>query len=234
MSKQALVAIGGEARRLRSGGIKVPISKSFLIYQGKPLLYWSLSMLQKAGVTKIVLAGNRQEQIDRAKEVLSDLPFEFEEVLFFKDEGRGFHALPYFAAHLLDDSFFFECGHAIMSASHYQAMVKIKEKDNVVFSAYYSHPNNPRLPIALVGDQVSMPDEGIKTGTALATPLLIDQNYAALLPSHEYNIKKVIQFHASRPTLCAILTDTPPEFDIPEEYDNALRAYDGLIMDLQS
>ena len=216
------------------GGIKVPISKSFLIYRGKPLLYWSLSMLQKAGVTKLILAGNRQEQIDCAKEVLGDLPFKFEEVLFLKDEGKGFHALPYFAAYLLDDSFFFECGHAMMPASHYRAMIKMKEKDNVVFSAYYSHLNNPRLPITLARDRVWLPDEGVQTGIALATPLLIDQSYAALLPSHNYNIQQVIQFHASRPTLRAIFTDMPPEFDIPEEYSNALKVYDNLIKDVQS
>jgi hypothetical protein len=199
MIRQALVAIGGKAERLRTAGIKVPIPKSFLVCQDKPLLYWSLFMLHEAGVTRIVLAGDKQKQIDLAKKVLGELPFRFDKVHFFKDEGKGFHALPYFTAHLLEESFFFECGHAVMPASHYQAMEKLKEKDNVIFSVYHSHPNNPRLPIIFEKDQVLLPKtENEQTGFALATPLLIDQGYAALLPSYSFNIKKVIRSHASR------------------------------------
>jgi hypothetical protein len=38
-TKQALVTVGGIGSRLRKHGVDVPLSKSFMILLGKPLLY---------------------------------------------------------------------------------------------------------------------------------------------------------------------------------------------------
>jgi dTDP-glucose pyrophosphorylase len=58
--EQALVAVGGNASRLKADGIDVPIAKSFLPVAERPLLFWSLSSLALAGVSKLVLAGNQK------------------------------------------------------------------------------------------------------------------------------------------------------------------------------
>jgi dTDP-glucose pyrophosphorylase len=120
--EQALIAIGGNASRLKAGGIEVASTKPFLSVAEKPLLFWCLSSLCAAGIKKVVLVGNHEVDLRQAESVIDSLSHDFQEVEYFKDKGLGAHGLPYHAQHLLDDEFFFVCGHGISKPSHYKQM----------------------------------------------------------------------------------------------------------------
>src|SRR6185436_20622334 len=97
----------------------------------------------------VVLAGDREEYLERAEQVVRELPYGFDETRYFQDQGLGVHGLPYHARHLLGDRFFFECGHAVNEPSHYQTMDAARSENGIVFSAFRSHASNPRLPVKL-------------------------------------------------------------------------------------
>lgn len=224
--KQALVAVGGQGLRLRQGGVDVPLTKSFLELRGRPLLYWSLLSLWRAGVRRLVIAGNEQIHLQATQQVVDVLPCRFESIALFRDAGKGFHGLPFAAKHLLGKEFFFECGHAITPVEHLRRMDKAKADDAVVFSAFHTHPNNPRLPpVVLDGERVVLPPDGQATGIALATPFLIDQKYAEALPGKNFSIVEVIRDGVQNATIRAVLSDSLPEFDIVEEYILAKDSY---------
>src|SRR4051794_15034427 len=109
-ARQALVAIGGRASRLRQAGVDVPVAKSFLEVAGKPLLYWCLTALHDAGVREIVLAADQGTQERAAWRVLRALSVRFDRVRIFRDKGAGVHCLPWFASRLLAERYIFECG----------------------------------------------------------------------------------------------------------------------------
>ncbi len=224
--EQALIAVGGRASRLKGGGIEVPITKSFLEVEGKPLLLWSLTSLCLAGVKRVVLVGDKREHLQHASRIVDDLPNSLDEVRYFQDKGLGVHGLPYHTRHLLEEGFFFECGHGISKPSHYVAMDSLKRSDNVVFSAFRAHPSNPRQPVILEEARVARlakPDE--RTGIALAHPLLVDQVYAEKLPSLGFDITKIIGHYTRTSQLECVTSDMPPEFDIADELREAQGVY---------
>jgi hypothetical protein len=230
---QALIAIGGKASRLRADGIDVPISKSFLLAAGKPLLYWSLSGLHGAGVQRVVLCGNDDVQLREAEHVLGDLPFKFDSVTFFRDAGLGVHGLPYHVQHLMDDAFFFECGHSIVQPSHYIRLADMKDVQNVVFSAFEAHPANPRQPVTVSGDHVlGLASNGVSS-LAVAHPFVVSKAYAKSLPQLDFNIAQVIEHYAGRGQLQYVLSKMPPEFDVVQEMDAAHELYEAYLPTLK-
>lgn len=224
---QALVAIGGRASRLRSGGVRVPVSKSFLTLRGRPLLYWTLKSLHLAGVREIVLCADNELQLLEADLVLGQLSCRFT-VRDFLDRGLGVHGLPYHAHRLLGDRFFFECGHGISAPEHYRRLDAEKLADNVVFSAFRPHSSNPRQPVALntlgyVGRFRGVGDY------AVAHPMLVDQAYALALPRLGFRIAEVIRHYTSSDRLRYVLSCLPPEFDVVEEMRDALPRYEDFL-----
>jgi NDP-sugar pyrophosphorylase family protein len=227
-TKQALIAVGGEATRLRADGVEVPITKSFLEIEGKPLLSWCLASLCMAEVKRFVIAGNEAEHLRQADRVVGELPYEGIEACYFRDKGLGVHGLPYQARHLLDDIFFFECGHGFSESSHYEAMDEAKDDATVVFSAFEAHPDNPRQSVILMNERARLAQFGEHTGMALAHPLLIDQVYVEQLPQLNFNIVSIIDHYARNFRLSCVRSDLPPEFDVAAEFEavqNAITAH---------
>lgn len=227
--QQALVAIGGNASRLKADGIEVSLSKPFLTIEEKPLLFQSLSSLALAGIRKVLLCGNKIEQLRRAEQIVSTLPYDFEEVKFFQDQGLGVHGLPWHTKSLLDEQFIFECGHGVNKPSHYQDMDTVRQVGNVVFSAFVSHPLNPRQPVSLGQNHVLLAPEGVRTGLALAHPLLIDQEYARRVPELDFNIRNIIQYYSTTNRLQYVRNELPPEFDIACEFEEVKKIYEDVV-----
>ncbi|MBN9102323.1 MAG: hypothetical protein J0I49_30125 [Pseudonocardia sp.] len=224
-TRQALVAIGGQAQRLRSASITVPVSKSFIDLDGKPILHWCLAQLHRAGIRELVLAYDQPEQRDHADRVLSGLRLKFDSVLTFNDDGRGVHCLPYFARNLLHDRYLFECGHTIAPVRHYHRLDRQKDATHVVFSVYKPHPLNTRFPVRLVGDSIIASEECPDGTYAAAHALLLDRQYALDLPTFDFNIVKTIRGLAKADRLRYVISEQPAEFDIPPEYADAIRQY---------
>ena len=172
----------GGASRLKAGGAEVPISKPFLTIEEQPFLFWSLSTLAIAGIQKVVLAGNQPTQLQHAEKVIDSLPYDFQDVTFFQDRGLGAHGLPWHVRGLMDEQFIFECGHGINRPKHYKDMEAVKQPGKIVFSAFKSHPLNPRQPVMFREGKPFLANQGVLTGFALAHPFLIDQEYAERLP----------------------------------------------------
>lgn len=227
---QALVLVGGKATRLRSSGIEVPISKSFMQVAGHPLLYWNLISLHQAGVRSLVIAGDETCSLRAASRVLKTLPCRFMDIVYFHDFGRGVHGLPYEARYLLDEVFIFECGHGISRASHYQALARMKNLQNVVFSAFKPHPKNRRQPVSLNG-RVAIPGSSPDSTYALAHPILADRAYARLLLERKFRISDILTYYAAQGQLHYVKNDMPPEYDIPEEMTGAHTIYEQYLAD---
>jgi hypothetical protein len=227
--QQALVAIGGQATRLKNDGIDVPVSKSFLPVAGQPLLYWTLSSLHRAGIRSIVISGNETRFLYLAEQVVVSLPFTFEEVVYFQDGGLGVHGLPYKIKHLLDAQILFECGHHVSRPEHYQALAQAKTSTNVVFSAIVPHPKNPRYPVRLKQRTIEPVDQLGPEIYALAHPLVADQSYSLQLLDSSFSVKNIINHYAALGQLAWVKSDLPPEFDIALEFQDAQSAYEPYI-----
>jgi hypothetical protein len=228
---QALVAIGGQASRLKADRVDVPLSKSFLKVADKPLLYWCLLSLHSAGIRNLVLAADDPEQKTEAGFVISSLPIKFDNIEYFESQGLGVHAIPFHARKLLDGQFVFECGHSITPKEQYDAMEAVKNGGCIVFSAFNPHPKNPRYPIRLVNGRVKLGTRRRPGSFALAHPLLVDKRYAETLPKLNFSIVQVINHYAKARSLRYVVGHMPPEFDTREEYDQAIVAYERWCSD---
>lgn len=230
---QALVAIGGRATRLRASGISVPVSKSFLVVHGKPLLYWTLASMHMAGVRRIVLCANADIQLHEAELTLEALPVRFDSVKFFRDAGVGMHGLPHQAQHLLDDEFIFECGHSVVRPEHYRVIDAAKDSDHVVFSAFNAHPSNVRQPVTITDGLVTSLTQPSNSGHALAHPFVLDLAYAQILPKLGFDITRLIAHFSESRKLRYVLSDLPPEFDLAQELEVCRLAYAAYLPKLE-
>ncbi|NUP50811.1 MAG: hypothetical protein HOW97_26400 [Catenulispora sp.] len=228
---QALVAIGGKAQRLRSSGIGVPISKSFMRVRGKPLLHWNLLSLYAAGVSRLVLCGDTPLSLYEATFVVDNLGIRFEHVEYFQDPGLGVHGLPYQASRHLDEQFVFDCGHSLMPPEHYHELDRRKVAGNIVFSAFRPHPVNLRQPVVLENNSVRLLTCGPSFGFALAHPMIVDRGYIKNLPRLRFDVREVIAHYAERRNLCYAHSDMPPEFDVAAEYHVAISRYNKYLSD---
>lgn len=216
---QALVAVGGRARRLRAE-VTVGPSKAFMISARRPLLYWCLTSLQWSGITDVVLAGNAPEHLERSMEV-ADHVVGFNSVTTFRDAGLGVHGIPFQARQILEPHFLFEAGHGVSAPGHYRAMVRAKSPDTIVFSAFTPDPGNPRYRTAVRLDGRCV--QG--TSHALAHPMVIDTAYADALPDFGFDIARITDDYLGRGGVRAVVSDLPPEFDLPAELVPSLTRY---------
>ena len=228
-TRQALVAIGGRASRLRADGVNVPISKSFIRVSGRPLLFWCLEFLYMAGVREVLLCADNPAQKRAAKVVLSELPVKFVDVMMFDDPGVGVHCLPFHVREYLHEQYLFECGHNVTLPSHFQAMDRLKSSYNIVFSAFTPHPDNLRYPVRWMDGMIS---RGLRIDApeqfAFAHPLLVDRSYAEMLPYLGFNFINIVDYYAFNGRLCYVNGLMPPEFDIKDELVGSMTAYGRL------
>jgi hypothetical protein len=238
--RQALIAVGGTASRLKAGGVDVPVTKSFLPLAGRPLLFWNLCSLYQAGIRSLVIAGQTVAALQAAGRTLRSLPYRFPVVVFFHDFGQGVHGLPYQARYLLEAAVLFDCGHGLSAPDHYRGLMRAKQPGNVVFSAFTPHPDNPRQPVRLSKESITLMDRSLLLATpgpealALAHPFIIDQDYARRLLELDFNITSIIRSYVQRRRLRYIPSDVPPEFDLASELAAGRPAYESLARRLNA
>jgi hypothetical protein len=226
---QALVAIGGNASRLKRHGVDVPISKSFLQVHSRPLLYWCLLSLHEAGVRRLVLSGNTSLQLRSAETLIVDLPAGFESVTYFQDPGLGVHGLPWHTRDHLESTFLFECGHSIMAPDHYVRLSAAKSLQNVVWSAFRPHRSNRRQPVTLKDGVVSIRRLSFLNRSAIAHPFALDGQYVARLPELGFNVDRIIAAYSQSAMLSYVKSAIPPEFDVPAEMTDVTQLYEEYI-----
>lgn len=229
MVEQALVLVGGKAKRLQKEGVPVPLAKSFLCVGGQPLLFWNLCSLYAAGVRALVIAGEELRHLRQAERVVASLPYRFAEVRYFQDWGYGTHGVPFYASYALDSPYLFECGHGLSSPAHYQALAAAKTPETVVFSAFATHPTNPRLPVRLHNGNVTVAQDEKAANHALAHPIIADRRYSRSLVTHKFNIISVLTHYAAKGQIKYVMSDLPPEFDTSGEMQLAKSAYEQYL-----
>lgn len=229
MIDQALVLVGGKGSRLRSGGVTIPMTKAFLPVAGRPLLFWSLYLLYKAGIRDVVIAGEESGYLYRAQSIIESLPVQFKRVTTFQDFGRGVHGLPYYARYNMAETFLVECGHSMSTPEHYRSLIEAKTLYNTVFSAFTTHPSNPRLPLVIDGGQLRIATNGEPTNLALAHPMVVDSAYALSLVKYKFDIKKVLSDFIPRRKVAFVHSELPPEFDTSAEMQLAKLHYERYL-----
>lgn len=225
MTLQALVAIGGKGTRFQGVDYERPLSKSFLEFRGRPMLYWSLLSMHQGGVTHLVLAADDDRWLLKAEELLTQFSGEFESVEYLKDPGLGVHGLPFHARALLHETYIFECGHGLTQPLHYGSLMDCKSPNTIVFSGFRPHPRNLRQPVQLHQGRVVRTGTGPRFPHAIAHPMALDLAYAEALPSLGYSIERIIQDYSARNMLRYVLSAMPPEFDFGEEFLDGSTAY---------
>lgn len=229
-TKQALIAIGGHASRLKKDGIFVPLSKAFLVLNNKPLVYWCLFFIYKAGIKKIVLAADTKSTFNAGKKIIDSLPFKFNKVDLFLNKNMGADALCYQTRKLLDDQYFLECGHSFFKSSHYQKMDKLKNKDNIVFTSFDRDLSRDRQFIEIQKNKIKV----VKSSkTAICSPMIIDKNYANKFHDLNYNLDSIVNFYGESNQLVLINSDMPIEFDTADEHNSALKYYTKVLKSLR-
>lgn len=225
-TKQALVAIGGHASRLKKDGINVPLSKSFLELNDKPLLYWCLFFLHQAGIRKIVLAANTKSIYTAGENLINELPFKFDRVDLFLNEDLGADAICYQARHLLDNQYFFECGHSFFTSSHYQQMDRLKDQNNIIFMAFNENLSEDRQFIETQKDKIKVVS---RSSTAICSPMLIDQNYANTFRKLNFDLDAIINQYGNVGRLLLVNSDMPIEFNTLNECKSTLNIYKKIL-----
>lgn len=227
LTKQALVTCGGTGYRLKQKGIKFPLSKSFLELEGHPMLYWCLQGLHKAGIERLVIVGDGNEKLKKAETVLHSFPYSFAQVDFFEDPGLGSNGLPFQTINLLEDQFFFECGHSMSEAEHYSIMEQHKKPNTIVLSSFKPNPYAPRPHVRINKERITpiMKLFGTYNEFSIGSPRLLDSEYALKLPELDFDLYKIIQFYSSRDALKLVQSNLPIEVDVVEELEEAIPAY---------
>lgn len=217
-SLQVLLAVGGKATRWKKDGLDVPISKSFFNFNGKPLLYYSLTGLLEAGVNSIVVTAENDEKLTRAKEVFNFF-FDhcFSDVRFVKNPGFGFGGLPYQCREWLDEKFILEAGHSFVDPVHYQKISQAKTKNNLVVSGFYSS-------FPLDRPFVTKNNEKLY----LASPRVMDHQAIELLPKVDYGLGSLAKYYSQQNLLTVIKSQKPVEADTKKELEVQLAAYPTL------
>lgn len=216
--KQALVAIGGRASRL-APLVDVPVSKAFLQVGSEPAVNWCLGSLLESGVERVVLAADNERQCCRAQDVIDEYAPLFKSIELFRDPGLGVHGLPFHTLDMFDEPFIFEAGHSVLSPHHYRRLTSMSSPGKAVFSAFDTSSNLSRQDAFLMPDGTcSMLPFPEARYVALAHPMIIDQEYAASLPSFRFKVGQIAAYYAQRGDLVASYSDEPPEFDTPDEY----------------
>ena len=228
--QQALILVGGNASRLKAGGIPVPLSKAFIKIAGKSLFYWNLQSLHAAGIRHLIIAADKTNLLYAASIIIRKHPCKFTRVIYFHDEGNGAHGLPYELRYLLDDTFVFECGHSISRPEHYTNLLKAKGPRNVVFSAFKGHSSNRRQPV-LLKDGAAYPTKNSRF-SVIAHPIVADKNYATNLLRLKFNINSIIDHYSQDSSLNYTLSDMPPEYDMKEEMIEAHHIYEHYLASL--
>lgn len=226
---QALVACAGVGSRLRQDGMEFPASKVFIELEGRPMLYWCLLGLHRAGVDKLVVNVS-DHTVKTVEEVLSRFPYDFERIDFHKDPGFGTTGLPYHARHLLDENYFFECGHSMSEPEHYRRLCRELQGDSpVVLSTFMpgSNSNTTRSRVKIKGHKI-IPINGF-TGERqefyIGLPGIFNQEHAARLPYLDFRFQNLIDFYSSAGSLRTAHSSMPLEVDHAEEWREAVPHY---------
>lgn len=230
---QALVTVGGKGSKLRQKGIEVPLSKSFIEVEGKPLLFWCLSELLRAEINRFVIAGETKEKLQRAYTIIEDASagYNLHEVVLFQDNGDGTNGLPYYARYFLDDEFIFEFGHNLSEASHYEEIKSRKTTDVVVYSGFdpTNYSNHITVNVDIQSDVAQECEANNTRPLAIAAPFVLDQPYAAAIPSFDFNFSETVKAQVGKQAAIVIYSRLPIEIDVPIELTKALPVYQQFI-----
>jgi choline kinase len=230
---QALIAAGGNGKRLKGGGVDIPLAKSFISLEGKPLLYWNLKGLVDAGINRLVITSDTKEKLRRAETVVDDIATmnDVQDVTFFQDQGLGTNGLPHYTKDLLDEEFIFDFGHNITLPSHYEKLRSSKTPDVVVFSGF--EPNGySDHPVTHVNTDTGIAQEnsGIHTRRMeVAAPFVLDQQWVAQIPLLDFTFAKMVQERAQRKNAVVVFSELPIEIDTSEDFKRTMPIYERLV-----
>lgn len=231
-TKQALVTCGGTGYRLKKAGMEFPLSKSFIQFKDHPMLYWCLFGLHYAGVERLVIVGDGKEKLGKAEEVLSDFPYSFSKVDFCEDPGLGSNGLSYQARHLLDDRFFFECGHSMSEPEHYHQLEdELTDDEAIILSGFKPTSYAPRPHVKVQNNKIIPISRltGADNEFSVGSPRLLNRKYVNRLPELGYDLGRIIEFYASNDLLRLIHSKLPIEVDVIEEWHAAVPIYQKHI-----
>ncbi len=236
-TKQALVACGGTGARLRKGGMEVPVSKSFIEFEGHPMFYWCLLGLYYADIERLVIVGDGTEKLSKAEQVLSNFPYNFSKVDWHEDPGFGSNTLPYQARHPLDDHFFFECGHSISEPEHYRKLEnELDDKNSIVLTMFKPNSYAPRPLVRLNNHRITAIPQltGDNNEFSVGSPRLLNREYISKLPELEFNLYKIVEFYSSNGLLKLVRSNLPLEVNVIEEWKEAIPIYKKQIEKLHA
>lgn len=239
MITTALVAIGGHGSRIVKRGIDVPISKSFLEQEGKPILFWVLLSLYKYGVRELVLTAETKLKLNAGKAVIKTLPVVFSRVCYeinhptngsLKTQTGG---IPFELRHKLPKSFIYEFGHKLTDPAYYAELESAKLKKSAVYTLYYYRiGSSVTWPVQLQNGKVVSLHRPSRYG--LNSPFLLDRVHVLRLPKFQYSDAEAITYYLSHDSLGVVSSTEIPEFDYVHEMKMTFKKQAYLIKELRN
>lgn len=220
------MTIGGRASRLRASGARIPPfeTKSFLWFAGKPALYWTLTNLRRAGISSLVLAGERDEILQRGYAIAIAVGFAAEQVALFRDQGAGVHGIPHHADHLLATRFIFEAGHGMAPPDHYRRLT-YTPAGQVAYSTFPPRrDNSSRTPVAAKAKSTR------QIGRVVALPYCLDDGWNDRIVDQQYDIRSAIRADVDSRRAVFVDGHFEPEFDELSEYRRVQRRMRGMAL----
>lgn len=221
---QALIAVGGRAKRLRESKPDLPpfLSKSFLHFNGKPALYWTLKNLRQAGIARLILAAEKDTLLEQGKHIALEVGFAESNVILYRDLGEGVHGLPYHTRHVTDQRFIFEAGHGMAPASHYRLLRTIPD-DKIAYSTYTLQTNNDSR--IILDESISIGFDGRRV---VALPYCINKEWAHHISHARFSVRTVLIKNIHDKQVVFVKGSFQPEFDVGTEYETVQSSMDSL------
>jgi hypothetical protein len=223
---QALVSIGGRATRLRKSGVSLsPLeTKSFMGIAGKPALHWTLQSLRRAGVSRIVLAGETDDLLSRGNAIAQQVGFASSQIVLYRDKGEGVHGLPHHARALLAGRFLFEAGHGMAPPSHYRRLLATPA-GLVAYSTFPPRRDNLSRTRVLTRSPSSITKDRV-----VALPYSLDTEWNDRIAGCGYSIRATLDFDVQHQRAVFVDGHFEPEFDEASEFRRVRRRMVGIAL----
>lgn len=232
MITEALVTVGGKGSRLRNAGISFPCSKSFIKVLGKPIIFWNLRVLKRAGFDRIVFCADSQEALDRARTEVGRFCEFSAAPSFLLDEGLGTAGLPFHFQHLFNHQFFFITGHAFVKPDHYTAMRVAAKRGDVTVSTYREHKFAKSVRSGSLASTLKSYKKAFRTSRMIDYPYVLDRNYCERLAANAFNDLATLRDFCKSDMINFVYSEMPVETDEPEQFHGNMTAIECAIKDL--
>ena len=225
----ALVTVGGQGKRLKRAGFRIPCTKSFIEVQGRPIVYWNILSLHKADFRRVVFCADNREAIERVRAVVQQTEIKDIEFSYVLDDGLGTAGLPFHFMNLFERQFFFITGHSFLGPTHYRNMRKNASLSKISVSTYCESEFAKNIRCGELKNGESFLGAEMLPDRMIDYPYIVDKQYCNSLAMKEFSVLTTLRQYFAKNLINFELSDLPVEIDEPEQFTPGMYAMNRAI-----